>query len=60
MLLQIQERKTFFQANVHRKQAGIAILVSNKIHFQQKLSSEKRMYASYSSKGKSSKRKSHF
>jgi hypothetical protein len=34
--LRIKGWKTIFQANGLKKQAGVAILISNKINFQQK------------------------
>jgi hypothetical protein len=49
-----------FQANGLKKQAGIAILISNKIDFQRKVIKNTRRGNSYSSKVKSSKRNSQF
>ena len=48
--------KTIFQANGMKKQAGVAILISNKIDFQPKVIKKDKAGTSYSSKGKSSKR----
>jgi hypothetical protein len=48
------------QANGLKKHAGVAILISNKIEFQPKLSKKTRRGTSYSSKVKSSKRNSQF
>jgi hypothetical protein len=47
--------KTLFQANGLKKQAGVAILIPNKIDFQPKLSKKTRRGTTYSSKVKSSK-----
>jgi hypothetical protein len=47
--------KTIFKANGMKKQAGVAILISNP-----KLSKKKRRGTSYTSKVKSSKRNSQF
>jgi hypothetical protein len=63
--------KTNFQANDLEKQAGVAILISNKIDFQSKVIKKKkkkkkkrkkktRRDTSYSSKVKSSKKNSQF
>jgi hypothetical protein len=52
--------ETLFQANGLKKQAGVAILISNKIDFQQKVTKKDRRDTSYSSKVKSSKRNSQF
>jgi exonuclease III len=35
--LRVKSRKTIFQANGSKKQAGVAILISNKINFQPKV-----------------------
>jgi exonuclease III len=48
--LRMKGWKTVFQANVLKKQAGVAILISNKIHFQPKLSKKTRSGTSYSSR----------
>jgi hypothetical protein len=58
--LRVKGAKNFFQANGPRKQAGVAILISNNIDFQQNLSSVMKKDTSYSLRGKSIKRKSHF
>jgi exonuclease III len=52
--------KTIFQANGMKKQAGVAILISNKIDFQPKVIKKTRRDTSYSSKVKSSKRNPQF
>jgi hypothetical protein len=52
--------KTIFQANGQKKQAGEAILISNKIDFQPKVIKKDKRGTSYSSKVKSSKRNSQF
>ena len=52
--------KTIFEANDLKKQAGVAILISNKIDFQPKVIKKTRRDTSYSSKVKSSKRNSQF
>jgi exonuclease III len=52
--------KTIFQAKGLKKQAGVAILISNKIDFLSELSKETRRDTSYSPKVKSSKRNSQF
>jgi hypothetical protein len=52
--------KTFFQVNGLKKKAGVAILISNKIHFQPKVIKKDKVGTSYSSKVKSSKRNSQF
>ena len=44
--------KTIFQANGPKKQAGVAILISNKIDFQPKVIKKTRRGTSYSSKVK--------
>jgi exonuclease III len=51
---------TIFQANGLKKQAGVAILISNKIDSNPKLSKKINRDTSYSSKLKSSKRNSQF
>ena len=58
--LRVKGWKTIFQANGLKKQAGVAILIPNKIDFQPKLSKKTRRGTSYSSKLKSSKRNAHF
>jgi exonuclease III len=50
--LRVKGWKTIFQANGLKKQAGVAILISNKIYFQPKLSKKTRRSTSYSSKVK--------
>jgi exonuclease III len=50
--------KTIFQANGLKKQAGVAIQISNKIDIQPKSSKKTRRGTSYSSKLKSSNRNS--
>ena len=52
--LRVNGQKTIFQANGPKKQAGVAILISNKIDFQpiKKLSKRTRKDTSYSSKEK--------
>jgi hypothetical protein len=52
--------KTIFQANGLKKQAGVAILISNKIDFQPKVTKKTRRDTSYSSKVKYSKRNCQF
>jgi glutamate 5-kinase len=52
--------KTILQANGLKKQAGVAILISNKIDFQPKVNKKARRDTSFSSKVKSSKRNSQF
>jgi exonuclease III len=42
--------KTIFQTNDPKKQAGVAILISNKIDFQSKISKKTKRDTSYSSK----------
>jgi exonuclease III len=54
--LRMKGWKTIFQANDRKKQAGLAILISNKIDFQPKVIKKTRRGTSYSSKVKSSKR----
>jgi exonuclease III len=58
--LRMKGWKTIFRANGTKKQAGIAILISNKIDLNPKLSKKTRRGTSYSSKLKSSKRNSQF
>ena len=58
--LRIKGWKTIFQANGPKKQAGITILISNKIDFQPKLPKKVRKDTSYSSKIKSIKMNSQF
>ena len=48
--LRVKGWKTIFQANSLKKQAGVVILISNKIDVQQKLSKKARRDTSYSSK----------
>jgi hypothetical protein len=52
--------KTIFQANDLKKQAGVAILISNKINSNPNSSKNTRRGTSYSSKVKSSKRNYQF
>jgi hypothetical protein len=49
--------KTIFQANGLKKQAGVAMLISNKMDFNPKLSKKTRRGTSYSSRVKSIKMK---
>ena len=58
--LRVKGWKTIFQANGLKKQAGVAILISDKIDFQPKIIKKTRRDTSYSSKVKSSKRNSQF
>jgi exonuclease III len=58
--LRVKGWKTIFQANGLKKQAGVAILISNKIDFQYKVIKKDRRDTSYSSKLKSSKRNIQF
>uniref|UniRef100_UPI003980DFE5 endonuclease/exonuclease/phosphatase family protein n=1 Tax=Salmonella sp. s50237 TaxID=3159649 RepID=UPI003980DFE5 len=58
--LRVKGWKTIFQANGMKKQAGVAILISNKIDFQPKVIKKTRRDTSYSSNVKSSKRNSQF
>jgi exonuclease III len=58
--LRVKGWKTIFQATSPKKQAGVAILIWNKIDFQSKLSKKTRRGTSYSSKVKSSKMYSQF
>jgi len=55
--LRVKEWKKVFQANGAKKEAGVEVLIFNKIDFKQTLSSMMRKDTSYSSKGKSTKRK---
>jgi exonuclease III len=57
--LRVKGWKTIFQANGSKKQAGVAILISNKIDFQPKVIKKARRDTSYSSMVKSTKRNSH-
>jgi hypothetical protein len=52
--------KNNFQTNGLKKQAGVSILISNKIDFQPKVIKKDKEGHFYSSKLKSSKRNSHF
>jgi len=56
--LRVKSWKTIFQANVLKKEAGVAILKSNKIYFQIKVIKKIRRDTLYSSKEKSTKKKS--
>jgi exonuclease III len=56
--LRVTGWKTIFQANGLKKQAGVAVLILNKIDFQPKVIKKTRRDTSYSSKVKSSKRNS--
>jgi exonuclease III len=58
--LRMKGWKTIFQANGMKKQAGVAILILNKINLQPKLIKKTRRDTSYSSKVKSFKRNSQF
>jgi hypothetical protein len=59
--LRMKGWKTIFQANGLKKQAGVAILIPNKIDFQTKVIKKKKMRGtSYSAKVKSSKRNTQF
>jgi exonuclease III len=58
--LRMKGWKTIFQANSLKKQAGVAILISNKIDFQPKVIKRDKRDTSYTSKVKSSKRNSQF
>jgi exonuclease III len=58
--LRVKGWKTIFQANGLKKQAGVAILISNKIDFQPKVIKMTRKDTSYSPKVKSFKRNSQF
>ena len=53
--LRVKGWKTTFQANGQKKQAGVAILISNKSIFNKKSSKKIRKDTSYSSKEKSTK-----
>jgi hypothetical protein len=57
--LRVKGWKKVFLANSPKKQAGVAFLIFNKINFNQKLLNEIKNI-SYSSKEKSTKRKSQF
>jgi hypothetical protein len=58
--LRMKGGKPIFQASGLKKQAGVAIPISNKIDFQPKVIKKTRRGTSYSSKVKSSKRNSQF
>jgi hypothetical protein len=58
--LRVKGWKTIFQANCSKKQAGVAILISNIIDFQPKVFKKTGIATSYSSKLKSSKMNSQF
>ena len=58
--LRVKGWKTIFQANGVKKQAGVAILISNKIDFQPKVIKKTRRGTSYPSKVKSTKMNSQF
>ena len=58
--LRVKGWKKVFEANGPRKQAGVAILISNKKTFNQMLSSVMKKNTSYSSRRKYTKRKSQF
>ena len=58
--LRVKGWKTIFQANGPKKQAGVAILILNKIDFQPKDIKKDKEGTSYSSKVKSSKMNSQF
>ena len=59
--LRVKGWKTIFQANDLKKQAGVAILISNKIDFETKaIKKDKGGGTSYSSKVKSTKMNSQF
>ena len=58
--LRVKVWKTIFQANGLKKQAGVAILISNKIDFQPKVIKKDKEGTSYSSKVKSTKLNSQF
>jgi hypothetical protein len=60
LYLRVKGWKKFSQASGPRKQAGIATLISNKIDFQPKVIRHDGKDTSYSSRGKSTKRKSQF
>jgi hypothetical protein len=57
---QSERLKTIFQANGTKKQAGVAILISNKIDFKPKVTKKTRRGTSYSSKVKSTRTNSQF
>jgi hypothetical protein len=56
--LRMKGWKTIFQANGLKKQAGVIIIISNKLTSNPKLSKKTRRGTSYSSKVKYSKRNS--
>jgi exonuclease III len=56
--LRVKCWKKAFQASDPKKQAGVAILIPNKLDFQPKLSNKMGKGTSYSSKENSTKRKS--
>jgi exonuclease III len=58
--LRVKGWNTVFQANSPKKQAGVAILISNKIDFQPKLSKRMRKEIPYWSKKKYTKMNSQF
>jgi exonuclease III len=58
--LKVKHWKTIFQANGPKKQAGVAILISNKINFQPKVIKKDRRGTSSSKKVKSSNMNSQF
>jgi hypothetical protein len=58
--LRIKHWTTIFQANGLKKQAGAAILISNKSNFQPKVIKKVRKDTSYSSMEKSTKENSQF
>jgi hypothetical protein len=58
--LRVKGWKTMFQRNGQKKQAGVAILISNKLNFQTKIIKKDKKGTSYSSKVKSSKMNSQF
>jgi hypothetical protein len=58
--LRVKSWKTAFQAHGPKKQAGVAILISDKIDFQLKIIKKVRKDTSYSSKEKSTKKNSQF
>jgi hypothetical protein len=58
--LRVKGWKTILQANGPKKQAGTAILISNKNNFQPKIIKKNKKYTSFSSKEKSTKMNSQF
>ena len=60
ILPQSEAWKTIFQANGLKKQAGVAVLISNKIDFQPKVIKNDKEGTSYSSKVKPAKMNSQF